>query len=85
MTRSYTPSHGTDSMRAVVHHPYGTSEVLHVARVARPRIKDNEVLVRVHAAGLDRGTWHLMTGRPYAIRLGLGLRSPRNRRVRRGP
>ena len=30
--------------------------------IARPEIADNEVLVRVHAAGLDRGTWHLMTG-----------------------
>ncbi len=78
MTSPDAPSRGTDSMRAVVHHTYGTSEVLHVARVARPRVKDNEVLVRVHAAGLDRGTWHLTTGRPYANRLGFGLRSPKN-------
>jgi NADPH:quinone reductase-like Zn-dependent oxidoreductase len=35
------------------------------------------VLVRVHAAGLDRGTWHLMTGTPYAVRLATGLRRPR--------
>jgi NADPH:quinone reductase-like Zn-dependent oxidoreductase len=32
----------------------------------------------VHAAGLDRGTWHLMTGRPYAMRLGTGVRVPKN-------
>jgi len=38
------------------------------------------VLVRVHAAGLDRGTWHNMTGRPYLMRLmGFGLRAPKNR------
>ena len=66
------------TMRAVVHDRYGGSEVLRLDSVARPRIKDHEVLVRVHTAGLDRGTWHLMTGRPYAIRLGLGLRGPRN-------
>ena len=66
------------TMQAVVQDRYGSSEVLRLAAVARPMIKDHEVLVRVHAAGLDRGTWHLMTGRPYAIRLGLGLRGPRN-------
>ena len=66
------------TMQAVVQDRYGGSEVLRLASVARPQIKDHEVLVRVHAAGLDRGTWHLMAGRPYAIRLGFGLRGPRN-------
>jgi NADPH:quinone reductase-like Zn-dependent oxidoreductase len=42
-----------------------------------PEIGDDEVLLRVSAAGLDRGTWHLMTGRPYAARLAVGLRRPR--------
>jgi NADPH:quinone reductase-like Zn-dependent oxidoreductase len=68
----------TTTMRAVVQDRYGSSEVLRVAQVARPAIADNEVLVRVHAAGLDRGTEHLMTGKPYAMRLGLGLRRPKN-------
>lgn len=72
------PTEGADTMRAVVHDTYGTSDVLHLSEVARPTIKDNEVLVRVHAAGLDRSTWHLMTGRPYAIRLGFGFRGPKN-------
>ena len=46
----------------------------------RPAIGDNEVLVRVHAAGLDRGTWHLMTGKPYLMRIaGIGFRGPKNR------
>ena len=45
-----------------------------------PRRPDNEVLVRVHAAGLDRGTWHLMTGKPYLMRIaGLGFRGPKDR------
>ncbi|MEV4642637.1 NAD(P)-dependent alcohol dehydrogenase [Actinoplanes sp. NPDC049548] len=65
-------------MRAVVQDRYGSAEVLRVAHVARPVIADHEVLVRVHAAGLDRGTEHLMTGKPYAVRLALGLRRPRN-------
>ncbi|WP_253904326.1 NAD(P)-dependent alcohol dehydrogenase [Arthrobacter sp. Br18] len=65
-------------MRAIVQDRYGTAEVLRTGWVPRPTIGDNEVLVRVHAAGLDRGAWHLMTGTPYLIRLGTGLRGPRN-------
>ena len=67
----------TETMRAVVQDGYGTADVLRVARVPRPTIRDREVLVRVHAAGLDRGTWHVMAGYPYAVRLALGLRRPR--------
>jgi NADPH:quinone reductase-like Zn-dependent oxidoreductase len=65
-------------MRAVVHHTFGSSDVLRVEQVARPDIADHEVLVRVHAAGLDRGAWHIMTGTPYLGRLVFGLRRPRN-------
>lgn len=65
-------------MRAVVQDGYGSSEVLRVARVPRPAVGDRQVLVEVRAAGLDRGTEHLMTGTPYAMRLGFGLRRPRN-------
>ena len=55
-------------MRAIVQDAYGTADVLRLATIARPEIADDEVLVRVHAAGLDRGTWHLMTGQPYLMR-----------------
>jgi len=68
----------TATMRAAVQSSYGTPDVLSVAQVAQPTIADHEVLVRVHAAGLDRGTWHLMTGKPYALRLVFGLRRPKN-------
>jgi NADPH:quinone reductase-like Zn-dependent oxidoreductase len=67
-------------MRAVVQDRYGDAGVLHQETIARPEASDGEVLVRVHAAGLDRGTWHLMTGRPYLMRVaGLGLRGPNDR------
>jgi NADPH:quinone reductase-like Zn-dependent oxidoreductase len=66
------------TMRAVVQDGYGPAEVLRLADRARPEPAEGEVLLRVHAAGLDRGTWHLMTGRPYLLRLGFGLRGPRN-------
>ena len=67
-------------MRAVVQDRYGAVDVLRLTRIARPEAADNEVLVQVHAAGLDRGTWHLMTGKPYLMRIaGLGFRGPKER------
>ena len=65
-------------MWAVVQREYGTADVLHVDRIDPPTIAADEVLVAVHAAGLDRGTWHLMTGAPYGARLASGLLAPRN-------
>jgi len=65
-------------MRAITHHRYGTADVLRAAHLPRPVFGDNQVLVRVRAAGLDRGTEHLLTGKPYAVRLAMGLRRPKN-------
>jgi NADPH:quinone reductase-like Zn-dependent oxidoreductase len=65
-------------MRAIVQDTYGSADVLRPGRIARPEIADNEVLLRVHAAGLDRGTWHLMRGLPYPIRPVSGIRRPKN-------
>jgi NADPH:quinone reductase-like Zn-dependent oxidoreductase len=66
-------------MRAIVQDAYGTAEVLRPTRTARPAIAENEVLIRARAAGLDRGTWHLMTGKPYLMRIiGFGFRRPKN-------
>jgi NADPH:quinone reductase-like Zn-dependent oxidoreductase len=66
------------TMQAIVQNGYGSADVLRPAQIARPAIGGTEVLLRVHAAGLDRGTWHLMAGRPYLVRLAVGLRGPRN-------
>ena len=66
------------TMRAVVQDSYGTADVLRLAQINRPTPAAKQVLLRVHAAGLDRGAWHLMTGKPYALRLAFGLRKPKN-------
>jgi NADPH:quinone reductase-like Zn-dependent oxidoreductase len=67
------------TMRAIVQRNYGTTDVLRVAEIDRPDIEANEVLVKVRAAGMDRGTWHNMTGQPYLMRImGFGLRGPKN-------
>jgi NADPH:quinone reductase-like Zn-dependent oxidoreductase len=66
-------------VKAIVQDRYGPADVLRCADVARPTAGPGQVLVRVHAAGVDPGVWHLMTGLPYAVRLGYGLRRPRSR------
>jgi len=67
------------TMQAIVQEAYGSIDVLQYARTTRPVIADNEVLVKVQAAGLDRGTWHMMAGRPYLLRvIGFGFSKPKN-------
>ena len=68
------------TMRAAARERYGApSDVLRDAQVAVPTIGADEVLVRVHAAGVDRGAWHIVTGLPYPLRLaGFGVRAPKN-------
>jgi len=65
-------------MKAIVRDRYGSADVLRLREVEVPEVADDEVLVRVRAAGLDRGAWHVMAGLPYLIRVaGYGLRRPK--------
>lgn len=64
-------------MRAVVRHVYGEAGVLSVQDIPVPSVAAGRVLVRVRAAGIDQGAWHLMAGLPYPYRLaGIGVRRP---------
>ncbi|TMF53238.1 MAG: NAD(P)-dependent alcohol dehydrogenase [Chloroflexi bacterium] len=66
-------------MRAAVRRQYGSVDLVHLEEIELPVLKESEVLVRVRAAGVDRGVWHLMTGKPYLMRIaGFGLRAPKN-------
>jgi NADPH:quinone reductase-like Zn-dependent oxidoreductase len=66
-------------MKAIVRDTYGPPDVLELREIDIPQISDEEVLVHVHAAGVGRDVWHIMTGLPYPIRLaGYGLRAPKN-------
>ena len=68
----------TQQMRAVTQHSYGSADVLTLDEMDRPEPGPGEVLLEVHAAGVDRGVWHLMTGLPYVVRLaGYGLTKPK--------
>jgi NADPH:quinone reductase-like Zn-dependent oxidoreductase len=86
-TRSWTTSPGAPAgtacartMTAIVQDRYGPApeDVLRLVEIDRPTVADGEALVQVHAASVDRGTWHIMAGLPYPIRLaGFGLRRPK--------
>jgi NADPH:quinone reductase-like Zn-dependent oxidoreductase len=67
-------------MKAIVQDRYGSADVLELRDLEKLRPEDDELLIRVHAAGVDPGVWHLMTGLPYLVRvMGFGLRKPKIR------
>ena len=67
-------------MKAIVQEKYGSADVLELRDVEKPQPGDDDLLIRVHAAGVDPGVWHLMTGRPYLVRvMGFGLRKSKIR------
>jgi len=71
---------GTETkMQAITQDRYGTAEVVALETISRPSPAKDEVLIEIIAAGVDRGTCHLMTGTPYLIRIaGYGLTKPKN-------
>ena len=77
---SVSQSAGVATMRAIVQTAYGDApeEALAFGEAPRPAAGEGEVLVKVAAASVDRGTWHLTAGVPYLMRLaGFGLRTPK--------
>jgi NADPH:quinone reductase-like Zn-dependent oxidoreductase len=66
-------------MKAIVQDAYGSANVLKLREIDKPVAGDDEVLVRVHTAGVDQGVWHQMAGLPYLFRIaGIGVRAPKN-------
>jgi NADPH:quinone reductase-like Zn-dependent oxidoreductase len=66
-------------MKAIIYHQYGSPDVLELAEVEKPTPKDDEVLLKIHAASVNPADWHLLRGQPYIARLQLGLRKPKHR------
>ena len=64
-------------MKAIVQDRYGSADVMEFRDIEEPVIGENDVLVRVHAAGCGPDVWHLMTGMPYMARPVIGLRRPK--------
>jgi NADPH:quinone reductase-like Zn-dependent oxidoreductase len=67
-------------VKAIVHDRYDASpDVLELRDIDKPVVGENDVLLRVHAAGVDQGVWHVMAGLPYLVRIiGYGVRAPKN-------
>ena len=65
-------------MKAIVQNEYGSPDVLELKEIDKPVVKDNDVLVRVHAAALHAGDYYCMRGMPYLVRLSVGLPKPKN-------
>ena len=80
MSTSVQPTTHKALMRAAVAESYGSAgEVMEIKEIERPIPGDDEVLIRVRAAGVDPSVWHLMTGMPYLVRImGFGLRKPKH-------
>ena len=68
-------------MQAIVYTTYGSPDVLQLNDVEKPTPKDNEVLVKVHAASANPADWHLMRAEPFLARLANGLLKPKNTRL----
>jgi len=64
-------------MNAIVQDRYGSADVLEFRDIEEPTAGENDVLVRVRAAGCGPDVWHIMAGEPYIARLALGLRGPK--------
>lgn len=65
-------------MKAIMQSGYGSPDVLELREVERPAIKENEVLVRVHAAGIHAGDIFILRGEPYPVRFMAGFPKPKN-------
>ncbi|MGB5894499.1 MAG: NAD(P)-dependent alcohol dehydrogenase [Ignavibacteriaceae bacterium] len=66
-------------MKAIVYHKYGSPDVLHLEEVEKPTPRDNEVLIKVHAASVNYSDWAFVRGKPFLVRLiGSGLLKPKN-------
>jgi NADPH:quinone reductase-like Zn-dependent oxidoreductase len=65
-------------MKAIVQNEYGSPDVYELKEIDKPVVKDDGVLVRVHAAGLNAGDYFAMRGEPYMIRMSVGWPKPKN-------
>ena len=68
-------------MKAIVYTKYGLSDVLHLEEVEKPTPKENEVLIKVHAASINSWDWEMMRGTPFVNRLMAGLIKPKRIKI----
>ncbi|MES1223032.1 MAG: alcohol dehydrogenase catalytic domain-containing protein, partial [Bacteroidota bacterium] len=64
-------------MKAAIRSKYGSPEVLSIQEMDKPTPTGNEVLIKVYAASVNRTDYHVLTGRPFLMRLFTGLFKPK--------
>src|SRR5438093_4698148 len=69
------------TMRAFVHHAYGSPDILELRETDVPEVADDAVVVRVHAASVNPFDWYIVSGTPFLARIQGGLRRPKNEKV----
>src|ERR1700745_3546007 len=72
---------GATPMKAIVHRCYGSPDVIRLEDIPKPTPKDDEILVRVHAASVNPLDWHYLEGTPYMVRMDDGFGKPDNPRL----
>jgi NADPH:quinone reductase-like Zn-dependent oxidoreductase len=72
---------GVTPMKAIVHRCYGSPDVIRLEDIPKPTPKDDEVLVRVHAASVNPLDWHYLEGTPYMVRIDGGFGKPDDPRL----
>src|SRR5580693_7445630 len=72
---------GTVAIKGIVYHEYGSPDVLRLEQTTKSVPNPNQVLIKVRAAAANPLDWHFIRGTPYLIRLGAGLRKPRDPRL----
>lgn len=75
------PPEGGEVAKAITYRCYGSADVLELADIEKPVPKEDEILVKVHAASVNPLDWHYMRGSPYLMRLGSGLGAPKETRL----
>lgn len=66
------------TMKAIIYTKYGSPDVIQFKEVEKPTPRDDEVLIKVHAASVNAGDWHYLRGTPWLFRLAAGLLKPKN-------
>jgi NADPH:quinone reductase-like Zn-dependent oxidoreductase len=64
-------------MKAIIYTKYGSPDVLQYKKVEKPTLRENEVLIKIHAASVNAADWHLLRADPFIVRIFSGLIKPK--------